>query len=532
MNFVKSKFGFFIALAILLVVGAIYFLPTSSADEYSVNRDYVVVEDFGAIAGDGKDDSIAIQKAIDHASGSEINQVLLSGTKPYSLSKGIVLKEDVHLVMGKNTRIYVSGNHRVVDIKKDASITNGTFEIVDKSFDSEVLYLDGDQKLITWNTTSVYGVNIINSSNTHKGTALSLSSDEEGDYISFVNFENMNLVGFHTGIRLEAKNPGKGKFAYINANRFDKISLDSCVSCIELKGSTTVPNETSGNQFSNIQVQTEAFTKSVFEVNGMINTFDAVIWDVHKAGDDPLVTFTSSSQGNTFHSNLKDGLILDKGKSNLITSPYLQTSPPPTPDPEPEPEPEPEPVPSTDFISHWKASEGIVGTDWKDKNGAIAKLNNVTKKESSIAFKNLATSYVSFPIPKELTKKGTPFTFEYAFKTNEIGTNPTLYLSEGSCVGAYSDYGRWGTWFEFPNADSCNTQGFWVGQQFSNNTLYNITVTYDGDKEIKYYLDGKQLSKQTVKEPIVFSKDNTLTFGKGFKGELVSLKFYNIVSTP
>lgn len=324
----KFKGMLFTGAIIIAIISVLYYLNFESSNASTENHnfiEYVNAEQFGANGDDQKDDSKAIQRAIDYSHTEKIGKVKLVGNKNYILKKGLILKEEVELELGQSTRLFIDGDFRVIEVEKDASITNGIFEITNKNFDSEVIYLDGKQKFWSWERTRINNVAIINSSGSKKGTGISLFSRGADQFISFVNFQNINISGLKTGVRMEAKPPPKDEkgYSFINGNRFTNLTLDGCINCIDIIGSITVPNECSGNEFKGIQVQTTKDTESVFKVNGSDNQIEAMIWDVHLLGDRNrnLISFTSQSTGNSLFSNLESTYIKDEGIYNYYTSP-------------------------------------------------------------------------------------------------------------------------------------------------------------------------------------------------------------------
>jgi polygalacturonase len=324
----KFKGMIFTGFIIVSIISVLYYFRLESFTASTENHafiEYVNAEQFGANGEDQKDDSKAIQRAIDYSQVEKIGKVKLLGNKNYILKKGLILKEEVELELGQNTRLSIDGDFRVIEVEKNASITNGIFEITNKNFDSEVIYLDGKQKFWSWERTRINNVAIINSSGSKKGTGISLFSGGADQFISFVNFQDINISGLKTGVRMEAKPPEKGEkgYSFINGNRFNNLTLDGCINCIEILGSVTVPYECSGNEFKGIQVQTTQDTETVFKVNGSDNQIEAMIWDVHLLGNRSrqLITFTSQSTGNSLFSNLESTYIKDEGIYNYYTSP-------------------------------------------------------------------------------------------------------------------------------------------------------------------------------------------------------------------
>ncbi|MDG5787894.1 hypothetical protein QA612_10320 [Evansella sp. AB-P1] len=284
---------------------------------------YVHVDDFGADGDNLEDDSQAIQAAIDHSYESNISKVRLTGNKHYVIKSGIIVREGVELEFDQNTRLFIEGNFRAIELEKNASITNGIIEVTNNSFDSEVIYLDGKHQFWSWERTHVRNVTIVNSSGTRQGTALALFADGPNHFISFVNFTDLNIVGFNRGIYLEAvEQENDADFTWVNGNRFVNITLDDCVNCIELIGSITIPYETTGNEFTSLQVQLTSYTESVLSVMGSDNKFDGVIWDVHElVHEEPIITFSRQSTGNFLTSNILSEFISDEGYYNYFTSP-------------------------------------------------------------------------------------------------------------------------------------------------------------------------------------------------------------------
>ncbi|MFP7297448.1 hypothetical protein [Neobacillus niacini] len=288
-----------------------------------VEGEYVNVEEFGANGNDSKDDSESIQAAIDYSHKYKIGKVKILGNRTYIVEQGLVLKNGVELEFGQNTKIRVAGDFKVIDVKKNASISNGIFEIVDDQFNSDVIYLDGNQRFWSWDRTQISNVTIINLTDSHKGTGLHLYARESDHFISFINFSNLRIAGFHTGVKLEADKPKeKDKYSFVNGNRFINLTLDDCVRCIDINSSISIPNESSGNQFSGLQIQLSENTEQAIRVTGSDNRFEGVIWDSHILKENlAIVEFKTDSMRNRLDSNLRSDFIKDRGKNNYYTSP-------------------------------------------------------------------------------------------------------------------------------------------------------------------------------------------------------------------
>ncbi|AJH71939.1 hypothetical protein DJ86_2234 [Bacillus cereus ATCC 4342] len=277
-------------------------------------NDKVYVEDFK-----GKNDSNKIQSAINKAESSKIKTVLLDDKK-YKITSPIVVKQGVKLLFGYGTQFVVEGNFRVLELEKNASIEGAYIAIDDPTFNSEVIYLDGKNKYYnTWHKTKIKDINIINWTETNKGTGISLYSGGKENEISFINFENIKVVGMETGVKLVAKKPQSGH-AWINANRFMNFSLEDCVYMIYMDSNVTTPNEISGNLFTNLQIQPTNKTKSIVKVSGQHNEFNGMVWDLQKINhENELVELTDKSMNTVIEmSSVPANRILDSGKSNIV----------------------------------------------------------------------------------------------------------------------------------------------------------------------------------------------------------------------
>nr|WP_205825384.1 hypothetical protein [Bacillus sp. RO1] len=278
-----------------------------------MNED-IYVENFS-----GANDSIKIQAAIDYARTKKGKTVKL-GNKDYLITKPIIIMQGVKLLFDYGTRFIVKGNFRVLEIQKNASLEGAYIAIDDPAFNSEVIYLNGKYKYYnTWHRTQIRDINIVNWHSSHKGIGLSLFSGGAGHEISFVNFENIKIAGMRIGIKLVASRPSSG-FAWINANRFLSVSLDDCIEMITMSSSSTVPNEISGNQFKDLQIQPTSITTKVLKVSGQFNYFNGMIWDVSSIPQNrPVIELTANSMDTTLHiPSVPNNRIINNGQRNKV----------------------------------------------------------------------------------------------------------------------------------------------------------------------------------------------------------------------
>lgn len=298
-------------LGIVLIIFSLY---QYNKKENSAQNDKLYVEDFK-----GKNDSNKIQAAINKAEASKIKTVLLDDKK-YKITSPIIVKKGVKLLFGYGTQFVVEGNFRVLELETNASIEGAYIAIDDPKFNSEVIYLDGKNKYYnTWNKTQIKDINIINWTETNKGIGISLYSGGKENEISFINFDNIKVAGMETGLKLVAKKPSAGH-AWINANRFMNFSLEDCVNMIYMDSQVTTPNEISGNQFTNLQIQPSNKTKSIVRVSGQHNEFHGMVWDLNKIKhENELIELTDKSANTIIDiTSVPTSRVLDSGKANTV----------------------------------------------------------------------------------------------------------------------------------------------------------------------------------------------------------------------
>ncbi|MGI8315848.1 hypothetical protein [Halobacillus mangrovi] len=277
----------------------------------------ISVEAFGASGDDSKDDSRAIQAAIDSSYERDKLPVQLLG-KTYILKQGLRLKEGVALEMGVATKLLVEGNFNVLELERKTSISNGTIEITTPEFQSAVIHVSGKEQVWTTERIQLENVTLYNSSATNRGKAIYFSAETSEEFISFVNVTGVNVSGFHTAVHLLATPPrNEEEHNFVNGNRFVNMTLDDCVVCIHLDSDVTIPNEVSGNMFGNLQIQLTESTDKAVILSGTNNTIEGMIWDASIIEDShPLIEVTEQSYGNSIKMNLPKDRLIDKGQSN------------------------------------------------------------------------------------------------------------------------------------------------------------------------------------------------------------------------
>jgi hypothetical protein len=266
----------------------------------------------------GANDSAAVQAAIDYAFTHNGSKTVLLADRDYYITSKIVIKEGVRLLFGYASRFVINGNFRVLELQRNASLVGAYIAIDDVNFNSPVIYLDGKYRYYnTWNKTIIQDINIVNWSGSYKGTGLHLYSNGTSHEISFVNFRNINIAGLNTAIRLQSVKPSTG-YSWINANRFEDVSIDDCVQGVIFISSESVPNECSGNFFTNMQIQPSVKTVKLLTISSQYNEFHGMAWDLSQVKNNTLVEFTSQSSYNKLNMrSIPASRIVDNGKFNV-----------------------------------------------------------------------------------------------------------------------------------------------------------------------------------------------------------------------
>ncbi|UGO46330.1 polygalacturonase [Bacillus phage vB_BanH_Abinadi] len=276
----------------------------------------IYVKDFSGIT-----EAVKIQNAINAAAlPTSPSKTVMLEEKDYYLESSLTLLNDVELLFGYRSRLVIGGNFPVLLIGRNASVTNPFIAVDAPTFDSPVFYLDGKNKYYnTWNKTAIKDGVVLNWTGSHKGVGIRFYSGGTDHEISFVDTSNIKLVGLRKGIELEAKAPATG-MAWVNANRFNNISIEDCVEMITIDSSETIPNECSGNIFSGLQLQPSTATTKVLKVSGQHNRFDGMLWDISLIPTSKFVDITANSSYTKidFNRSLPSTKVQDNGASTIL----------------------------------------------------------------------------------------------------------------------------------------------------------------------------------------------------------------------
>jgi hypothetical protein len=266
----------------------------------------------------GNNNEVKIQKAIDYASTNNIKTVLLEDVT-YIVSSGIIVKPDIKLIGGYGTSFTVYGaNHNVLEIQKNASVEGFKIHIDDSNFVGNVIYLDGKYKYYnSWNRSAIRDLTIVDWNDYRKCTGVKLYSGLDGDEISFLEFNSLKLTNLDIGISFEVVRPVSGT-SYVNANQFNNVTIEGCNEMIHMSSGITIPNECTGNIFTNLQIQPSYATQKLFTICGGYNIFNGMVWDLQLIPHSNDVIFlTDASEYTTFNiQNMPISRTSDLGRAN------------------------------------------------------------------------------------------------------------------------------------------------------------------------------------------------------------------------
>ncbi len=263
----------------------------------------------------GTTDDERIQSAILAANQSKTSKTVQLEDKDYYIESKIHVMEDVELLFGYGSRFVAVKDTPLMEVQRNASVTNPYIAIDTVDFDSPIFLLDGKHKYYnSWNRTAIKDGVIVNWSGSNKGTGFKFYAGGKDHEISFVNVSNMKIAGLKRGIDLEVEKPEEG-MAWVNANRFSGITIEDCIEMITMNGTETIPAECSGNIFTGLQLQPSIMTEKVLKVCGQHNRFDGMIWDVHMIPTENYVDITEQSAHTKLDiSALPERAVRDLGK--------------------------------------------------------------------------------------------------------------------------------------------------------------------------------------------------------------------------
>jgi DNA-binding FrmR family transcriptional regulator len=291
------------------------------------------VRSVGAV-GDGiSDDSAPINSAIALAKSSGKTQVFVPDGE-YNIESTIIVDRGIHLDLSPGATLKAMRDINVVQLKPDSKITGGTIDTSAITFTQACIYLNGNDIFKLLND-HVYGNGTILKGRDHeytdhnwtgKGIHLYSGKGVSGDpsYVSFVRFMQMGIFNFEYGILLETDETisTNDEMAWVNGNSFDQINMMNCLKAITLIGLGDIPRDCTGNQFSNMQVQVNAYSDYAIHCEGGWNKFEGMWWDLHRCPNKAFI-FGPNSRFNrieSMHGYEGTAHYEDKGYLNIIAS--------------------------------------------------------------------------------------------------------------------------------------------------------------------------------------------------------------------
>ncbi|WP_276353937.1 hypothetical protein [Cohnella caldifontis] len=261
-----------------------------------------------------------IQQAIDRTVQAGGGDVTIPAGK-YYVEKTIVVKPSVTLRLNSGATLIPVRNVNVIELRSNSAVSGGViYAYGNENFDKSAVYLDGSEGFSgTLKSASISDLKIIGPPG--RGNGLFFYAAKEDDHVSWVQVTNLNITGFEKSIHLKTEAVREPDKIWINGNNFSQIQIKDSTYGIYIDGHRDLPYEISGNQFTNVQIQTNDNMKQAIYVKGTKNIFQAMIWDYHRGT--VAVRFDEDSYRNQIQSNVssRDPAYQDFGRNNLNLSP-------------------------------------------------------------------------------------------------------------------------------------------------------------------------------------------------------------------
>lgn len=257
----------------------------------------------------------AIQTLIDQAAANGGGEANVAAGK-YYLSKTIVVKSGVTLRLNASAMLIPVRNVNVLELKRNSAVFGGIIYAYEmKGYDRSAIFLHGSEHFSgTLSTASIADMKIIGPQGS--GNGIFFYAAEDSDHVSWVQARNLNISGFEKAIYFKTEPVQGSDKIWINGNNFSQIHIKDSIYGIYLDGHRDLPYEISGNQFSDVQIQTTPSTKQAIYVTGTKNMIQAMIWDYHNGAE--AVHFGRDSLRNQIQSNVlsQDSAYVDEGQQN------------------------------------------------------------------------------------------------------------------------------------------------------------------------------------------------------------------------
>lgn len=259
---------------------------------------------------------VHIQNAINQAVKNGGGDVNIPAGK-YYLSKTIVIQPTIKLKLNSATMLIPTHNINVIEMKRNSAINGGIIYIYDQEYyDKSAIYLNGSERFSgTLSSADISDIKIIGRQG--HGNGVFFYAGKESDHVSWVQADNLNISGFDKAIYFKTEPINSPGVVWINGNNFSQITITNAHYGIYIDGHSELPYEISGNNFTNVQIQTTNETQQAIFVKGTKNYIQAMIWDYHLGAE--AIHFDEDSLRNQIYSNVSnnDRAFIDKGKDNL-----------------------------------------------------------------------------------------------------------------------------------------------------------------------------------------------------------------------
>ena len=165
----------------------------------------------------------------------------------------------------------------------------------------------------------------------NEGAGIQYQLANLGDKVAFTSCSNIYIFQFKYGVLINVTGgQNNGAPTYANGNMFNDIHMIGPQYAIYLHRNIAVSHnycDCDGNQFNNIQVQTQSNTKRIIFAEGSYNVFDNIfVWDWSASGQQLAFEFPADSQFQwlSYHIDNNNGLQSDNHYISNGTNNYRQ----------------------------------------------------------------------------------------------------------------------------------------------------------------------------------------------------------------
>jgi hypothetical protein len=199
-------------------------------------------------------------------------------------------------------------------MKPDFKIKNVVFDVSGISYTNNVITYDGADHFTCINhSTGLEDVTIKNAYLSRKGTGILMTTDADGEYITFTKNNKIGLQYLEYGIRLRDTTATMGGLpGFINANHFSDLFMQGCQYGIYITRSDGKIDE---NMFTNFDISCDAIGENGSIIGGNGTYLQGNYWDY---GTDIALNITSDAYNTIYIGYGTENCYIDNGTESML----------------------------------------------------------------------------------------------------------------------------------------------------------------------------------------------------------------------